>query len=24
VIGHFECRTACMERLRTQPDQLRP
>jgi polysaccharide deacetylase 2 family uncharacterized protein YibQ len=24
VIGHFECRTACMERLRVQPDQLRP
>jgi len=24
IIGHFECRTACMERLRAQPDQLRP
>jgi polysaccharide deacetylase 2 family uncharacterized protein YibQ len=24
IIGHFECRTACMTRLRVQPDQLRP
>lgn len=24
IIGHFECRTACMNRLRAQPDQLRP
>jgi len=24
VIGHFECRQACMTRLRQQPDQLRP
>jgi len=24
VIGHFECRTACMTRLRAHPDQLRP
>jgi hypothetical protein len=24
VIGHFECRAACMTRLRAQPDQLRP
>lgn len=24
VIGHFECRTACMTRLQAQPAQLRP
>ncbi|OJU33670.1 MAG: hypothetical protein BGN99_21970 [Alphaproteobacteria bacterium 65-37] len=24
LIGHFECREACMVRLRTQPAQLRP
>jgi polysaccharide deacetylase 2 family uncharacterized protein YibQ len=24
IIGHFECRPACMARLRQQPDQLRP
>lgn len=24
VIGHFECRSACLARLRSQPDQLRP
>jgi hypothetical protein len=24
IIGHFECRSVCMTRLRTQPDQLRP
>ncbi|HEY6983759.1 divergent polysaccharide deacetylase family protein [Reyranella sp.] len=24
IIGHFECRAACMARLRAQPDQLRP
>lgn len=24
LIGHFECREACMARLRTQPAQLRP
>lgn len=24
LIGHFECREACMARLRTQPTQLRP
>lgn len=24
IIGHFECRSACMARLRAQPDQLRP
>lgn len=24
IIGHFECRTTCMTRLRAQPDQLRP
>lgn len=24
LIGHFECREACMARLRVQPDQLRP
>lgn len=24
IIGHFECRPACMARLRLQPDQLRP
>lgn len=24
IIGHFECRAACMERLRVQPAQLRP
>jgi polysaccharide deacetylase 2 family uncharacterized protein YibQ len=24
IIGHFECRPACVARLRAQPDQLRP
>lgn len=24
IIGHFECRSICMDRLRAQPDQLRP
>jgi hypothetical protein len=24
IIGHFECREACMTRLRQQPDQLKP
>jgi polysaccharide deacetylase 2 family uncharacterized protein YibQ len=24
IIGHFECRDACMSRLRAQPEQLRP
>ncbi|HEU5096221.1 MAG TPA: divergent polysaccharide deacetylase family protein [Reyranella sp.] len=24
IIGHFECRSVCMERLHRQPDQLRP
>ena len=24
VIGHFECREACMTRLRAQPAQLKP
>ena len=24
IIGHFECREACMTRVRQQPDQLRP
>jgi hypothetical protein len=24
IIGHFECRDACMTRLRAQPVQLRP
>lgn len=24
IIGHFECRPACMARLHAQPDQLRP
>jgi polysaccharide deacetylase 2 family uncharacterized protein YibQ len=24
IIGHFECRDACMARMRTQPAQLRP
>lgn len=24
IIGHFECRDACMNRMRTQPAQLRP
>lgn len=24
VIGHFECRSACMTRLQAQPEQLRP
>jgi len=24
IIGHFECRDACMSRMRTQPAQLRP
>ena len=24
IIGHFECRDACMARLRAQPAQLRP
>jgi len=24
IIGHFECRDACMERVRVQPEQLRP
>jgi polysaccharide deacetylase 2 family uncharacterized protein YibQ len=24
IIGHFECRTPCMARLRAQPEQLRP
>lgn len=24
VIGHFECRDACMARLRVQPEQLKP
>ncbi len=24
IIGHFECRDACMARLRAQPEQLRP
>lgn len=24
IIGHFECRDACMDRLRLQPAQLRP
>ena len=24
IIGHFECRDACMTRLRAQPEQLRP
>ena len=24
IIGHFECRAACMTRLRANPAQLRP
>jgi hypothetical protein len=24
IIGHFECREACMTRVRVQPAQLRP
>jgi len=24
IIGHFECRDACMARMRVQPAQLRP
>src|SRR5205814_319531 len=24
IIGHFECREACMSRVRVQPEQLRP
>jgi hypothetical protein len=24
IIGHFECRDACMARVRAQPAQLRP
>lgn len=24
IIGHFECRSACMTRLQAQPEQLRP
>ena len=24
IIGHFECREACMARVRVQPAQLRP
>jgi hypothetical protein len=24
IIGHFECRDACMARLQAQPEQLRP
>lgn len=24
IIGHFECRSACMSRLQAQPEQLRP
>jgi hypothetical protein len=24
IIGHFECREACMARLRAQPEQLKP
>ena len=24
IIGHFECRDACMVRMRAQPAQLRP
>jgi hypothetical protein len=24
IIGHFECRDACMARMRAQPAQLRP